>query len=113
MAKVHEQVSNTRQDYLHKVSQKIVDNNQVVVVENPSVHLNSIQVLADGRIPRLNIKGMVRNHQLAKAISDVGWGMFINFLDYELQEKGGVLVEIDRWFPVLNFALIAIMKWKA
>jgi len=81
VAKVHERVSNTRQDYLHKVSRKIVDNNQVVVVEN------------------LNIKGMVRNHKLAKAISDVGWGRFVNFLDYKLKEKGGVLVEIDRWFP--------------
>jgi len=40
VAKVHERVSNTRQDYLHKVSRKIVDSNQVVVVENPSVHLN-------------------------------------------------------------------------
>jgi len=99
VAKVHERVSNTRQDYSHQVSRKIVDKNQVVVVENPSVHLNSIQVLADGRIPRLNIKGMIRNHKLAKAISDVGWGMFVNFLDYKLKEKGGVLVEIDRWFP--------------
>lgn len=81
VAKVHERVSNTRQDYLHKVSRKIVDNNQVVIVEN------------------LNVKGMVRNHKLAKAISDVGWGMFVNFLDYKLKEKGGVLVEIDRWFP--------------
>lgn len=81
VAKVHERISNTRQDYLHKVSRKIVDNNQVVVVEN------------------LNIKGTVRNHKLAKAISDVGWGMFVNFLDYKLKEKGGVLVEIDRWFP--------------
>jgi putative transposase len=81
VAKVHERVSNTRQDYLHQVSRKIVDHNQVVVVEN------------------LNVKGMVRNHKLAKAISDVGWGMFVNFLDYKLKEKGGVLVEIDRWFP--------------
>jgi len=81
VAKVHERVGNTRQDYLHKVSRKVVDHNQVVVVEN------------------LNIKGMVRNHKLAKAISDVGWGMFVNFLDYKLKEKGGVLVEIDRWFP--------------
>jgi len=81
VAKVHERTSNTRQDYLHKLSRKIVNGNQVVVVE------------------KLNIKGMVRNHCLAKAISDVGWGMFINFLDYKLKEKGGLLVEIDRWFP--------------
>ncbi|MDY7008745.1 MAG: zinc ribbon domain-containing protein, partial [Cyanobacteriota bacterium] len=32
-------------------------------------------------------------------ISDVGWGMFVNFLEYKLQQKGGLLVEIDRWFP--------------
>ena len=56
VAKVHERTSNTRHDFLHKLSRKIVNNNQVVVVE------------------KLNIKGMVRNHCLAKAISDVGWG---------------------------------------
>jgi putative transposase len=42
---------------------------------------------------------MVRNRNLAKAISDAGWGMFTNFLAYKLEDKGGVLVEIDRWFP--------------
>ncbi len=42
---------------------------------------------------------MVRNHNLSKAISDVGWGMFVNFLAYKLEQKGGLLVEIDRWFP--------------
>ncbi|GAC1490983.1 MAG: hypothetical protein NVS2B14_03290 [Chamaesiphon sp.] len=42
---------------------------------------------------------MVRNHNLAKAISDVGWGIFTNFLAYKLEKKGGKLVEIDRWFP--------------
>jgi putative transposase len=81
VARVHERISNARQDFLHKLSRKIVDDNQVVVVEN------------------LNVKGMVRNHNLAKAISDVGWGMFVNFLAYKLEQKGGLLVEIDRWFP--------------
>ena len=81
LARVHERISNARQDFLHKLSRKIVDDNQVVVVEN------------------LNVKGMVRNHNLAKAISDVGWGMFVNFLAYKLEQKGGLLVEIDRWFP--------------
>ena len=78
---MYERISNARQDFLHKLSRKIVNDNQVVVVEN------------------LNVKGMVRNQKLAKAISDVGWGMFVNFLDYKLQQKGGKLVEIDRWFP--------------
>ncbi|NET25999.1 MAG: IS200/IS605 family element transposase accessory protein TnpB [Okeania sp. SIO1I7] len=81
VARIHERISNTRQDFLHKLSRKIVNDNQVVVVEN------------------LNIKGMVCNHKLAKAISDVGWGRFVNFLDYKLQQKGCLLVEIDRWFP--------------
>ncbi|HEY9830982.1 MAG TPA: RNA-guided endonuclease TnpB family protein [Stenomitos sp.] len=81
VARVHERVSNVRQDYLHKLSRKLVDDNQVIVVES------------------LNTKGMVRNHKLRKAISDVGWGMFVNFLSYKLDREGKVLVEIDRWFP--------------
>jgi putative transposase len=81
VARVYERVSNVRQDYLHKLSKKIVDNNQVVVVEN------------------LNVKGMVRNRKLAKAISDIGWGTFVNFLSYKCEKHGKVLVEIDRWFP--------------
>ncbi|MGB7440737.1 MAG: RNA-guided endonuclease TnpB family protein [Coleofasciculaceae cyanobacterium] len=81
VARVHERVSNVRQDYLHKLSRKLVDDNQVIVVES------------------LNTLGMVGNHKLAKAISDVGWGMFVNFLSYKLEKEGKVLVEIDRWFP--------------
>jgi putative transposase len=81
VAKVHERISNARQDFHHKLSRKIVNEHQVVVVES------------------LNVKGMVRNHKLAKAISDVGWGTFVNFLAYKLKDKGGLLVEIDRWFP--------------
>ncbi len=81
VARVYERISNARQDFLHKLSRKIVNDNQVVVVEN------------------LNVKGMVRNQKLAKAISDVSWGMFVKYLDYKLQQKGGKLVEIDRWFP--------------
>ena len=81
VARVHERVSNVRQDFLHKLSRKLVDDNQVIVVES------------------LHVKGMVRNHKLAKAISDVGWGMFVNFLQYKLDREGKVLVEIDRWFP--------------
>ena len=81
VARVHERISNIRQDYLHKLSRKLVNDNQVIVVEN------------------LNTKGMVRNHNLAKAISDAGWGTFVNFLSYKLEKEGKVLVEIERWFP--------------
>ena len=81
VAKVYERVSNSRQDFLHKLSYKLVSDSQAVIVEN------------------LHVKGMVRNHKLAKSISDVGWGTFTNFLAYKLARIGGKLVEIDRWFP--------------
>ena len=81
VAKVYERISNSRQDFLHKLSHKLVSDSQAVIVEN------------------LHLLGMVRNHKLAKAISDAGWGMFTNFLAYKLEHKGGKLVEIDRWFP--------------
>ena len=81
VARVHEKLSFSRQDFLHKLSRKITDENQVVVVEN------------------LNIRGMVKNRKLSKSISQSGWGMFLNFLEYKLKHKGGVLVEIDRFFP--------------
>ena len=81
VAKVYERISNVRQDFLHKLSRKIVNNNQVVVIEN------------------LNVKGMARNHKLAKAISDCSWGTFANFLEYKLKEEGKALVEIERFFP--------------
>ncbi len=81
VAKVYERVSNSRQDFLHKLSYKLVSNSQGVIVEN------------------LHVKGMVRNHKLAKSISDAGWGTFTNFLAYKLERRGAKLVEIDRWFP--------------
>ncbi len=81
VAKVHARISNSRQDFLHKLSRKLTDESKVIVVEN------------------LNVRGLVRNHKLAKAISDVGWGMFINFLSYKLDREDKKLVEIDRFFP--------------
>ncbi|WP_228050064.1 transposase [Tychonema sp. LEGE 06208] len=81
VAKVHSKIARCREDFLHKLSRKIVNENQVIAVEN------------------LNIKGMVKNHNLAKAISDVGWGMFCTMLKYKSQSEGKQYVEIDRWFP--------------
>jgi putative transposase len=81
VAKVHARISNARQDFLHKLSRKLTNESKVVVVEN------------------LNVKGMVRNRKLAKSISDVGWGMFVNFLSYKLEREDKRLIEIDRFFP--------------
>ena len=81
VARVYNQVSNSRQDFLHQLSRKLINESQVVVVEN------------------LHVKGMVCKHKLAKAISDLGWGILVNCLSYKLEKKGGKLVEINRWFP--------------
>ncbi|WP_041237710.1 RNA-guided endonuclease InsQ/TnpB family protein [Gloeothece citriformis] len=81
VAKVHSKIARCREDFLHKLSRKIVNENQVIAVEN------------------LNVKGMVRNRNLAKAISDVGWGMFCTMLKYKAQREGKTYIEIDRFFP--------------
>ncbi|MDQ2097127.1 MAG: IS200/IS605 family element RNA-guided endonuclease TnpB [Tychonema bourrellyi B0820] len=81
VAKVHSKLARCREDFLHKLSRKIVNENQVIAVEN------------------LNIKGIVKNHNLAKAISDVGWGMFCTMLKYKAESEGRQYIEIDRWFP--------------
>lgn len=81
VARVHERIKNQRRDYLHKVSRKIVDENQVVVTED------------------LNVKGMTANHNLAKSVSDVGWGTLTAFLKYKAESDGKAFVKVDRWFP--------------
>jgi putative transposase len=80
VAKVHEKIANTRQDFLHKLSLQLVNENQVIVVEN------------------LCVKGLART-KLAKSILDAGLGMLINFLSYKLDRVGGELIEVDRFFP--------------
>jgi putative transposase len=81
VAKVHNKVTRCREDFLHKLSCKLVDENQVIAVEN------------------LNVKGMVKNHNLARAISQVGWGQFLTRLKYKAEQEGKVYVEVDRFFP--------------
>ncbi len=81
VARVHSKIANSRADFLHKLSRKIVNENPVIVVEN------------------LAVKNMVKNHSLAKAISDVGWGMFSTMLKYKAEGEGKVYLEVDRFFP--------------
>ncbi|NER92564.1 MAG: IS200/IS605 family element transposase accessory protein TnpB [Symploca sp. SIO1B1] len=81
VAKVHQKISRCREDFLHKLSRKLVDENQVIVVE------------------KLAIKGMVRNHKLAKSINDAGWGIFCTMLKYKAEWEGKTYLEIDRFFP--------------
>lgn len=81
VAKVHQRISNSRTDFLHKLSHKLVNENQVIVVED------------------LAVKNMVQNHSLAKAISDCGWSSFVGMLDYKCERSGKILVKVDRFFP--------------
>ena len=81
VARVHSKISRIREYFLHKLSRKIVNENQVIVVEN------------------LAVKNMVKNHNLAKNISDAGWGMFCTMLKYKAEAEGKVTLEIDRFFP--------------
>jgi len=80
VAKVHSKIKRVREDFLHKLSRQIVDKNQVIVVEN------------------LAVKNMVKNHHLAKAIADAGWGMFCTMLKYKAEMVGKVYLEIGRFF---------------
>ncbi len=81
VALLHKKNTNCREDFLHKLSRRIVNDNQVIVLEN------------------LNIKGMVKNHCLAKSIQQVGWGMFCTMLKYKAEQEGKVYLEVDRFFP--------------
>jgi putative transposase len=81
VARVHRKITNCREDFLHKLSRRIVNENQVIVTEN------------------LNVKGMMQNQRLAKAIHQVGWGMFCTMLKYKAETEGKVYQEVDRFFP--------------
>ena len=77
IALCHEKIKNTRKDYLHKVSHEIISENQVIVSEN------------------LQIKNMVKNHHLAKAISDVSWYELTRQLEYKAKWNGRKYIKID------------------
>ena len=81
VARIHGQITDTRKDFLHKLTTQLVRENQTIVVEN------------------LAIKNMVKNHKLAQSISDASWGELVRQLDYKCQWYGRGLVKIDRWFP--------------
>ncbi|MEB3228893.1 MAG: RNA-guided endonuclease TnpB family protein [Synechocystis sp.] len=81
VATVHNKIARCREDFHHKLSRRIVDENQVIVVEN------------------LAVSNMMQNHCLAKSIGQVGWGQFCTMLKYKSEEEGKVYVEVDRFFP--------------
>jgi putative transposase len=99
VAKVHAKISRCREDFLQKLSRKIVNEN----VET----LHATSVLA---VENLGVKNMVRNHKLAKAISDCGWGMFCTMLKYKAEKEGKTYQEVDRFFPSSKTCHICLNK---
>ena len=81
VAVVSLKIANCRADYQHKLSRRIINENQVIVVEN------------------LAVSNMVKNRKLSLAISQVGWGQFCTMLKYKAEQEGKTYLEIDRFFP--------------
>jgi len=80
IARQHAYISNARNDFLHKLSKAIIDENQVVVVED------------------INVKGLLKT-RLAKSIADSGWSKFLTYLKYKAEWYGRTFIQVDRFFP--------------
>ena len=81
LAKLHERIKNQKQDFLHNITTKIINENQVIVLED------------------LNVSGMLKNHKLAKSIQELGLYEMRRQLEYKSKWYGRELVFVSRWFP--------------
>jgi len=81
LARCHEKIANQRNDFLHKLSFRVVSENQAIAVES------------------LNVAGMQKNHCLAQAIGDVSWSTFFTILEYKCRRYGKTLLKIGRFDP--------------
>ncbi len=91
IAKAHNQIADTRKDFLHKISTKIVSENQTIVLED------------------LNVSGMVKNRKLSRAISQQGWREFRTLIEAKTEKYGRKFVVISRWKQV-KFAQTVILN---
>ncbi len=81
VARIHARIVDRRRDFLHKLSTRLIRENQTICVES------------------LSVKAMVKHPTLARAIHDVGWGEFLRQLTYKAEWYGRTLVAIDKWYP--------------
>lgn len=81
VTRLHEKISNSCADYLHKCSISLIRRYDTICIED------------------LNVKGMTKNHSLAKSVTDASWGTFVNMLTYKAEWNEKKVVKIDRFFP--------------
>ena len=94
LSKLHEKIKNQRKDFQHKLSRKIVNENQVIVSED------------------LNIKSMLKNHKLAKSIQDASFSSFCNMIAYKSNEQHRQYVKIGTFYPSSKLCHCCGFKYK-
>ena len=92
LARLHERLSNKKENYLHSIVNRLLDENQVIAVEN------------------LNVKGMMANHKLARSIQKLSINRFGSILIYKAAWMGRDIIEVDRYFP--SSKLCSECGWK-
>lgn len=93
IAKLHNQISDTRKDFLHKLSTKVVSENQAITLED------------------LNVSGMVKNRKLARAISRAGWREFRMLCEAKSDKFGRTFSTVSRWEPTSQVCSRCDYKW--
>ena len=93
IAKLHNQIADTRKDFLYKLSTKVVSENQTIILED------------------LNISGMVKNRKLARVISLQGWREFRFLCEAKSEKLGRTFHVINRWQPTSQVCSVCGFKW--